>query len=89
MGLGKLKSTTIVGDKVIDSETMNTELYPHNQQTDPRPTPPATPTMKYQKPVKKAPKKANPVVPARGSYKKAAEDLHAANAKDLNERNIK
>lgn len=90
MGLGNLKSTTIIGDNVIDAVDMNTELYKaaEEQQHQEKAEPKTMPTMRYQKAKRVKPPKGNPVVPERSSYKNAAEKVHEANAKFARENNL-
>lgn len=88
MGIGSITSTTILGDRVIESSTVNTELYSLNQQQEEK-TVQEMPNVKHQKMQRPKQPKLNPVVPARGSTKAAAEEIHKANAADLKKKNIR
>ena len=93
MGLGNLKSETIIGDETIDSVEMNTVIYNHYHSLECQPKEKPTQgladiQMKHQKIERVKPPKPNPNVPVRGSMKNAAQAIHDANDKALKERGI-
>ena len=84
MPLGNLKTSTILGEKVIDGDDLNREYYSQNQQhSDKKPTPQLQPhTQPKQITVEKPKAKAK-------TKTKADEAVLKANAADIKKKNLK
>ena len=94
MGLGDLRSTTIMGNEVVDATQMNTlkyqkdlEIEQQQKEVDPG-IGIAGKQPKHQEIKRIPPKHVNPVVPERGGMKQAAEAVQEANRKALADRGI-
>lgn len=88
MPLGNLRTETIVGEKVIDGDDMNLEVYGRNsQQSDKKRTPILQPLQTPKQVTVEKAKAAAKTTKAKRT--KADSALENANKKDLNKRNIK
>ena len=85
----EIKSETNYNGNVIPQTDWIEASYHHNLQDGPKKEPETMPNLRHQKVQRPKQPKPNPVVPARGSTKAAAEAVHKANKADLQKKNIR